>query len=128
MSRTTASTAVILALLTGIVLGQLGSLATQPGAFRSGAPSTAPRPMEIARSFYDAVNHLLATGDRVLDASLAPGFTEHEPDGQTDRTLSEMIDGLVALRSTWPNLQLTVVSLDQHESMTVARLQIDPGA
>lgn len=127
MSRTTASTAVILALLTGLVLGQLGSLATQPGAFRSGAPSTAPRSMETARSFYDAMSHLLATGDRVLDASLAPGFTEHGPDGQTNRTLPEMIDGLVALRSTWPNLQLTVVSLDQHESMTVARLQIDPG-
>lgn len=127
MSKATTSTAVVLALLTGLVLGQLGSLATQPGAFRSRAPNDAEYQLETARGFYDNVNHLLETGDRAIEATLAPGFTEHLPEGNGERTLPEMVDWLLALRATWPKLRITVVSLDQHDAWIVARLKIDPG-
>ena len=127
MTRTAASIAVVLALLTGLVLGQLGSLATQPAAFRSTTSSTAPGALATARAFYDNLNLLLETGDRAIESSIAPGFIEHVSDGQPDRSLPEMIDWLLATRATWPQMRVTIVSLDQHDSMIVARLEIDPG-
>lgn len=125
MSRATASTAVILALLTGLVLGQFGSLARQPAAFRSDASSVTT--LATVRTFYDNLNRLLETGDRAIESSIAPGFTEHVSDGQADRTLPEMIDWLLAIRATWPELRVTIVSLDQHDKVIAARLGIDPG-
>lgn len=127
MSKSAASIAVILALLTGLILGQLGSLSTQPGVFRSDQPSVEPQLLATARSFYDDMNLLLETGNRAFESTLAPGFAEHLPGGQADRTLPEMVDRLLATRAIWPNMHVTIVSLDQNDSMTVADLRIDPG-
>ena len=73
------------------------------------------------------MNRLLETGDRDIESTIAPGFTEHVPDGQADRTLLEMIEWLLVIRATWPELRISVVSLDQHDQMIVARLKVNPG-
>jgi hypothetical protein len=128
MSKTTASTACMLALLTGLVIGQLASFASQPAALHApGSPSSA-HALVTARAFYDGLSQLLQTGGRAIASTAAPGFIEHDPNGQPDRTLPEMIDQLLATRATWPWLRVTVVSLDQSGSMVVARLSIHYGA
>lgn len=128
MTRTTASTAAILALLTGLVLGQLSSFARPLASVESGSPSAPPQGLATARAFYDQVNQLLRTGNRSLEFPVATGFLDHPPANEPDRTLPKMIDTLLTLRATWPQLQIQVVSLEQHESAIVARLQIDPGS
>jgi quercetin dioxygenase-like cupin family protein len=128
MSRTVTSTAVILALLTGLVLGQLGSFVRQPVAFGPAAPSASPRSLAAARAFSDGIDRLMESGDRAVESTLAPGFIERAQDGQPDRTAPAMIDWLLATRATWPHMRVTVVSLDQHDSTIVACLEIDPGA
>ncbi len=124
MNRFTVAIAVALALVTGLVLSQIGLLALQPEPVES-LPST--RALTIAQSFYNEVNNVLATGDQSIDTAVASAFVEHLPDGQADRTLPDMIDQLLDLRSTWPRLRLTVVELEQQGLMVAARLKIEPG-
>jgi hypothetical protein len=124
MNRLMVAIAVLLALLTGLILSQIGMLALRPAPAQS-HPST--RALTIAQTFYDDLNNVLATGDRSIDSAVASAFVEHTPDGQADRTLPEMIDRLLAVRATWPRLRITVVDLEQHDQLVSAHLRIDPG-
>lgn len=124
MNKLTVTIAVLMALLTGLILSQIGMLALRPAPVES-RPSA--RALSIAQSFYDDLNNVLATGDRSIGSAVTSTFVEHTPDGQADRTLPEMIDHLLAMRATWPQLRLTVVDLEQHDQMVAARLKIDPG-
>jgi quercetin dioxygenase-like cupin family protein len=127
MSRAAASTAAVLALLTGLVLGQIGSLATHTDVSRIDETNPSPRTLAVARSFYDGMNRLLASGDRSIETIVAPGFVEHTADGQGDRTLPEMIDWLLATRTTSPRMQMTVLDLEQRDRLIAVRLEVDPG-
>jgi hypothetical protein len=124
MNRFTVTIAVLMALLTGLILSQIGSLALHPAPVQSRPSAQA---LTVAQSFYDDLNNVLSTGDRSIDSAVASAFVEHTPDGQADRTLPEMIDRLLAMRGTWPHLRITVVDLEQHDQLVSARLQIDPG-
>lgn len=127
MTRRAATTAIILALLTGIVLGQLGSLAVHPGDARPAASKSSPRALVTARSFYESIDRLLVSGDRSIESIVTPEFVDHQSNGDDERTLPEMIDWLLALRATWPHLRIQVVDLQQHDRLIAVRLNIDPG-
>jgi hypothetical protein len=105
----------------------LGSFAKPPSAYDSSIAFDSPRALETARAFYDGMNLLLRNGDRELESTLAPDFVEHPPDNQSVRTAQAMIEDLLDARVLWPSLRMTVASLDQHDSMIVARLRIEPG-
>lgn len=124
MSRLTAAIAILLALLTGLVLGQVGYLAMRPTPAESRPSAQAPI---IAQSFYEDLNGVLATGERSVDTAIASSFLEHTTDEQGDRTLAEMVDRLLAVRVTWPRLRMTVVDVEQFDRLVSVRLRIDPG-
>jgi quercetin dioxygenase-like cupin family protein len=127
VTRGATTTAIILALLTGIVLGQIGMLAGRPGVSRPAASNASPQALASARSFYVAIDRLLDSGDRSIESTVAPGFVDHPLSGQEDRTLQEMIDELLALRATLPHLRVTVLDLEQRDQLIAVRLEIDPG-
>ena len=58
MNRLMVAIAVLLALLTGLILSQIGMLALHPAPAQS-HPST--RALTIAQTFYDDLNNVLAT-------------------------------------------------------------------
>lgn len=128
MSRAAASFAIILTLLTGLVLGQIGSLVRKPAEFHTMGSVPAPDALSTARAFYDGMNALLERGDRDIETTIAPGFVDHARDDPADRTMPEMIDTLLATRATWPHMRVTVGALDQWDSTIVAQLTIEPGA
>jgi hypothetical protein len=127
VKRGAATTAVILALLTGLLLGQIGKLAARPGDARPAESNASPRALETARSFYEAMDRLLASGDRSIESTVSPGFVDHPVSGKKDRTLPEMIDELLALRATLPHLRVTVLDLEQRDRLIAVRLEVDPG-
>jgi hypothetical protein len=110
------------------VLGQIGFLAARPGDARPAESNPSPRALATARAFYEGLDRLLATGDRSIEATVAPGFVDHPSSGQEDRTLQEMIDELLALRATLPHLRVTVLDLEQRDHQIAVRLEVDPGA
>jgi quercetin dioxygenase-like cupin family protein len=124
MNKLTVAIAVLMALLTGLILSQIGMLAMRPAPVESRPSAQA---LTVAQSFYDDLNNVLATGDRSIDSAVTSTFVEHTPEGKAERTLPEMVDHLLAMRATWPQLRLTVVDLEQHDQMVAARLKIDPG-
>jgi hypothetical protein len=124
MNRLAIAIAVLMALLTGLVLSQIGYLALRPAPVASRPSAQA---LTVAQSFYDDLNNVLATGDRSIESAIASNFVEHTPERAGSRTLPEMIDRLLAVRATWPHLRLTVVDLEQHDQLVAVRLNVDPG-
>ncbi|HEY7033899.1 MAG TPA: ester cyclase [Thermomicrobiales bacterium] len=116
----------LLALATGLALLALGKLLvpSSPGA-------TAPNPEAIAdaatvRRLYTDVNDALATGKLApLDAVLAPSFVDHAaaPGRPANRTGFEQ--ELMALRTVFPALRLTVTDLVADGDEVVARVQAE---
>jgi hypothetical protein len=127
VTRGATTTAIILALLTGLVLGQIGILAARPGVARPAESNASPQALATARSFYEAMARLLDSGNRSIESIVAPGFVDHPSSGQDDRTLPEMIDELLALRTTLPRLRVTVLDLEQRDEFIAVRLEVDPG-
>ncbi len=128
MTRGTTATAAILALLTGILLGQIGILTVRSGGSLPTESSPSPRALATARAFYAGMARLLESGDRSIESTVAPGFVDHPFSGQEDLTLPEMIDELLALRTTLPHLRMTVLDLEQRDQLIAVRLEVDPGA
>ncbi len=128
MSKAATTTAAMLALLTGLVLGQIGTSIAHSGAFGVTAANSSPRALETATAFYEGLNRLVESGDRSIESTVAPGFVEHTLSGQEDRTLQQMIDVWLALGSTFPHLRLHVIDLQQRDRHITVRLEIDPGA
>lgn len=127
MTKATASIAAILTLLTGLLLGQIGSLALHADRPERARSYSSPQALATARSFYDGMNRLLASGDRSIETTVAPGFVDHTLSEQQGRTLPEMIDWLLAMRATWPHVQMRVVDLEQKDRLIAVRLEFDPG-
>lgn len=123
--RRGATAAVILALLTGLVLGQIGRLSVSH--VRVGESNVSPRALATARAFYESFDRLLDSGDRSIASTVAPGFIDHSGNSDNQRTLTEMIDWTLALRATWPHLRMQVVDLQQQGQFITVRLDIHPG-
>ncbi len=111
MPRRAAYFALPLMLLTGLVLGQLAAISSQPaGTMSSRRPESQAAP--IAEAFYQAVNFFLATGDSgrlsELLAKEYQGHVHYQDEGETG---DELIRYLGTLRETFPRLQMRVIEL-----------------
>jgi hypothetical protein len=127
VSKIAATTAVILALLTGLVLGQFGSVIPRSGTSDSTVSDPSPKALERASAFYAGLNLLIATGDRSVETTVAPGFIDHTMSPQDDRTLQQMIDEWLTVGSTFPHLQVRVLAMEQRDRQIAVLLEVDPG-
>jgi mannose-6-phosphate isomerase-like protein (cupin superfamily) len=109
-------------LLTGLVLGQLRNLGS-PGV--TAVPAASNRQaMQAARDFYDAVNKILSSGDRVaLRSILHAQFTDHS-DYHEPGTAQDLETDLLALRQTFPDLQLEPLSISAHSGIVMTNLRV----
>jgi hypothetical protein len=97
MSRNTIAVALSLALLTGIVVGQLtagGSPTTVPG------PGSSARRLELVRSFYEGMNAYLATGDEGFLHLLRSDFREGGSGSGEPGSITTLLDRLDAMRAS----------------------------
>jgi hypothetical protein len=128
VTRSTAAISTLLALLTGLVLGQLGTLAVP--RFQSAAPvsSVSTQDLETARSFYEKLNRFLATGDRTVESLLALDFVDHADSSSSIRNAEQFMVGWSAIRALLPQFQFEVVGLQETGTVIAVRLRADPGA
>lgn len=127
MTKPTAIIAAILALLTGLVLGQLGFLAVPGPQTMSSASSVSAQDLATARSFYDEMNRFLANGEPGIESMLTLDFVDHTgslPDG---RDAEQFMSGWVAIGAFLPQLQLEVVDLQWNDGLVAVRLDVHPG-
>jgi hypothetical protein len=106
MSRIALSIALALALLTGIVVALLGDLSKSvPATIQAADPASA----HTATTFYEAINHLLASGDDLeLRRLLHPDFINH---GAVDTSAAAMVDDLRSLRSIDPQFRVRTAGI-----------------
>ncbi len=127
MSKPTSTIAAFLALLTGLVLGQLGSLAVpriQSATLVSAVPA---QELETVRSFYDEMNGFLATGDRGVESMLAGDFVDHTSSLSSGRNTEQLMADWSAIGAFVPHIQLEVVDLQAWGTLIAAHLKIRPG-
>ncbi len=127
MSKSTTTIAAFLALLTGLVLGQLGSLAVPRLQSASFVSTDSTQELATARSFYDEMNRFLATGDRGVESMLAVDFVDRTSSLPSGRNAEQLTATWSALGAFLPQIQLEVVDLQAWGTLIAARLEIRPG-
>jgi hypothetical protein len=95
MSRNSVAVALVLAMLTGILIGQFTAMES-----RGFAPRDRPAegPVELVRAFYDGLNAYLTSGDERVFDLLAPGFQGHGALGAEPESAEELLTRLERLR------------------------------
>lgn len=121
MARRGLYIALPLMLLTGLVLGQLLSMSSQPVKMVTTSTSLSDSTAPVAESFYDAVNQFFATGDSSgLSSVLASEYRGHVDYQSESETAQEFIHHLGTLRQTFPLLQMHIVELlEQTDTVAV---------
>jgi hypothetical protein len=127
MARNTAITTALLALLTGLVLGQLGPLALSRPQSATFVSTVSAQDLATARSFYDGVNRFLTSDDRAIASMLAFDFVDHTDALPNERNAEQLLAGWTATRSLLPHLRLTVVDVQVVGTVIAVRLEVDPG-
>ncbi len=128
MSKPTMTITAILMLLTGLALGHLGSLAMP--RLQSVAPASAnpAQELETARSFYDALNRFLVTGEPGIASMLAPEFVDYTGSWPGSRNAEQLMAEWSAIDSYLPNLRLDVVDVQVWGTLVAVRLEIHAGS
>jgi predicted ester cyclase len=127
MTKSTAIVATLLALLTGLVLGQLSSLAVPRLQSASFVSTVSAQDLATARAFYDEMNRFLATGDSGAESLLALDFVDYTGSLPSGRNAEQLMAVWSAIRSFLPDLQLEVVGLQASGAMIAVRLEVHPG-
>jgi predicted ester cyclase len=123
--RVVFSCALVLALLTGAVLGQSRALLA-PVAPVAGANDEATE--AVARRFYDAVNAALGSGDLdTLSAIVTPDFADHTGSENGAGSREDLLDAVRRLAAERPVPRLTTLDLTATGPRVTARLQLDGG-
>ncbi|MGD9711080.1 MAG: ester cyclase [Thermomicrobiales bacterium] len=119
MSRKVTTLALTLMLLTGIVVGQLSSIAVsgphpQPGPVTNAA--------DTAHRFYAALNTTIQTGDSSdLRALLHNDFADHSSPQQSG-SADDLVAQLIALRQAFPGLRMTASAMVVHNDLVTSSL------
>ncbi len=119
MSRNMIAAAIVLALLTGGVVGQITAVGSQGVAPRV---ISSERRLELARSFYDGMNTYLTTGDADFLDLLAPGFQDTGVLDSAPGSADSLIARLDDLRMSAPIPQFSIETLDDLGEMIQVRV------
>ena len=117
-----------LAMLTGVLVGAIGRagiLAPEP------IPAAESRAQQLGRAYYDAVDHLLQTGDaHNLMELLSSDFRSQTPESESSASAEQLILEYQSLRTLYPGVRITVSELTASGSLVIASVTThgtDPG-
>ncbi len=127
MTRSTAIVATLLALLTGLALGQLSSLAVPRLQSASFVSTVSAQDLATARAFYDEMNRFLATGERGVESILALDFIDYTGSRPSGRNAEQFMTGWSAIDSLLPQLQFEVIGLQASGALIAVRLDVHSG-
>ncbi len=127
MIKSTTTIASFLALLTGLVLGQLGSLAVPRLQSASFVSTVSDQELAAARAFYDEMNRFLATGNSEVESMLALDFVDYTGSRPSGQNAEQLMAGWSAIGVFLPHIQLEVVDLQAWGTQIAVRLEIRPG-
>lgn len=127
MTKTTATIVAILALLTGLVLGQIGSLAVPRSQTAPSVSAVSEQDLATARAFYDELNRFIATGERGVESMLALDFVDYTDSFPNGRNAAQFMTAWSAIGSFLPQLQLEAVDLQGRGALIAVRLDVHPG-
>lgn len=121
--------ACLLVLTACLLLGNIGLtlIYIDAGSTADPASAAADPDLEVAYRFYDAVNAVLRSGDTApMAALLAPEFVDTSRSNGRTVGRTELLDGLVRLRSLAPELTLRVddVSMPSARAEVVVHLTV----
>jgi hypothetical protein len=84
--------------------------------------------LRVANSYYDAVNHLLATGDSaLLERQLNDRFGYISTSNSASGSAAELVADLGSLRSAYPDARYVVEDLESREELVFATIRITGG-
>jgi hypothetical protein len=122
MSRNAILTALVLALLTGIVLGQLRGLRAPVSTTIS---ASNPLGLVAAETFYAGINELLATGNPDALRPIADdAYVEHGVPPYPD-SLASLEEYLLGVRNVFPRARYVATDTIAQGDLVISRLAID---
>jgi quercetin dioxygenase-like cupin family protein len=111
---------IALALLTGLVIGSLGRIGMLAP---DNVPAFETRAQQLGRTYYEAVDHLLVTGDSgELRQVLSADFQNHSRATGVTGDAESLIADLQSLRNVHPGYRQTVIELAGSDSLVVASI------
>ncbi len=109
MSRTLAGISLILMLLTGLVVGQLGIVGTSR---RAPVSISSAASLQGSYEFYDAINDFMATGNPAqLRSTLHPEFVDHSLDAGSPATGADLERYIDSVRLASPGLEFSITAV-----------------
>jgi predicted ester cyclase len=120
MARGILATTIALALLTGLVIGAIGRIGVL-------APDSVPafqsRNQQIGLDYFDAVDHLMRTGDsREVRLLLSADFQDHDPATDSVGGVESLIAEFQSLRNAFPGSRYAVTELASSGTLIVASI------
>ncbi len=118
MQRTVQIALIGLILVIGLTVG---SLAWQVASAPRVAPELQTTDPAIGYAFYQALDEVLASGDRAaLDGIVSSGFVDH--DGHRTASAGELVDELLSFRASFPETRFQVRDMQSASGTLVATL------
>jgi hypothetical protein len=115
--------AVAVALLTGLVVGELHALVTAPLPI---AANSEPRAAQIAGTFYQGMNQLLEDGDpALLQTTLHPAYTDHALPSSPAATADDLETWLADLARSSPGIQIRATSTTIRNGFVASTLVLE---
>jgi hypothetical protein len=122
VTRGIVATTIALALLTGLVIGALGRLSVLAPEV---VPASETRAEQLGRDYYEAVDHLLATGDsQELRQLLSDDFQSHAPATGMTGDAESLIADFQSLRNVYPGIRQEITELAGSDSLIIASITI----
>lgn len=118
MQRTMQTVLIALVIAIGLTAG---SLAWRVASAPRMAPDLDTTDPAIGYAFYDALDAVLATGDRsALDSIVTDGFIDHIGDQET--STSWLVDQLMSFRASFPDTRIRVQEIQSAQGSLVASI------
>ncbi len=123
ISRRAVTIALVLALMTGLVAGQLASVLHQP--FEIVPVQGSGRMALLVDDYYDAVNSLLAgEGSDLLETIVGTDYVGHAGVSETIERKDELLAHLEDLHSTFPKAHLKTQVVSSSVDLVVMRIEL----
>lgn len=123
MPRTAAIFALVLMLLTGLVIGSLNTL-DAPAPTADTIPVASGATSRAAVAFYDAVDHLLETGDTSsLRRIVHPNFVDHSHLSGEPGSVESLEKYLMSIRESAPDLRFAVSEVLSQSDLIAVNLK-----
>jgi quercetin dioxygenase-like cupin family protein len=115
--------AIVIALLSGVVAGELHALLTAPAPI---AVDLEPHAAYVADAFYEGMNQVLEKGDpSLMETILDSSYTDHSLSSGTGSSAADLEAWLAALARSFPGIRVQATSAPIQDGWIVSTLILD---